>query len=130
VGAGHEPTAVSALAAEVEGDQQGRGLSCVIIQAMAAAGRRAGLGPLIAPARPSWKDRYPLIPIAAYAAWRRADGLPFDPWMRVHARLGATVLRAESSRCTSPRRSPTGKNERACCCPRPAGTSSLAAWHR
>jgi hypothetical protein len=31
------PTAVSALAAEVEGDQQGRGLSRVIIQAMAAA---------------------------------------------------------------------------------------------
>jgi len=45
--------------------------------------------------RPSWKDRYPLTPIAAYAAWRRADGLPFDPWMRVHARLGATVLRPE-----------------------------------
>ncbi len=36
-----EPTAVSALAAEVEGDRQGRGLSRVIIQAMvaAAAGR-------------------------------------------------------------------------------------------
>src|SRR5258708_31304265 len=40
-----------------------------------------GLGLLIAPVRPSWKDRYPLIPIAEYAAWRRADGLPFDPWM-------------------------------------------------
>jgi len=90
-----EPTAVSALAAEVEGDRQGRGLSRVIIEAMAAAARGAGLGPLVAPVRPSWKDRYPLIPIAAYASWRRADGLPFDPWMRVHARLGAAVLRPE-----------------------------------
>jgi hypothetical protein len=90
-----EPTAVSALAAEVEADQQGRGLSPVVIEAMAAVARSAGLSPLIAPVRPSWKDRYPLIPIAAYSAWRRADGLPFDPWMRVHARLGAAVLRPE-----------------------------------
>ena len=90
-----EPTAVSALAAEVEGDQQGRGLSSVIIRAMAAAARSADLSPLIAPVRPNWKDRYPLIPIAAYAGWRRTDGLPFDPWMRVHARLGGTVLRPE-----------------------------------
>ena len=37
----------------------------------------------------------PLIPIDRYAAWRRADGLLFDPWMRVHERLGATVLKPE-----------------------------------
>lgn len=89
------PTAVSALAAEVEIDQQGRGLSRLIIQAMAQTARNAGLGPLVAPVRPSQKDRYPLIPIDAYARWQRADGLPFDPWMRVHARLGATIVRPE-----------------------------------
>jgi len=89
------PTAVSALAAEVDSDRQGRGLSRLIIQAMAAATRSAGLGPLVAPVRPSRKDRYPLIPIEAYSRWQRSDGLPFDPWMRVHARLGATILRAE-----------------------------------
>jgi hypothetical protein len=44
---------------------------------------------------PSWKDRYPLTPIERYAHWVRADGLPFDPWLRVHARLGATLLRTE-----------------------------------
>jgi hypothetical protein len=87
-----EPTALSALAAEVEGDLQGQGLSRIIIQAMAAAAGGAGFDSLIAPVRPSWKDRYPLIPIAGYATWRRADGLPFDPWMRVHTRLGASVL--------------------------------------
>ncbi len=89
------PTAVSALAAEVENDQQGQGYSRLILQAMAAAAGNAGLGPLVAPVRPSRKDRYPLIPIDGYARWRRGDGLPFDPWLRVHARLGATVLRAE-----------------------------------
>jgi GNAT superfamily N-acetyltransferase len=89
------PTAVSALAAEVERDRQGHGLSRLILQAMARAAGNAGLGPLVAPVRPSRKDRYPLIPIDAYAQWRRGDGLPFDPWLRVHARLRATILRCE-----------------------------------
>jgi GNAT superfamily N-acetyltransferase len=95
VGEQAPPTALCALAAEVDGEQQGKGLSRQVLQAMVAAARSAGLGPLIAPVRPSLKDRYPLIPIEEYAHWRRSDGLPFDPWMRVHARLGATILRAE-----------------------------------
>jgi GNAT superfamily N-acetyltransferase len=89
------PTAVSALAAEVESGHQRRGLSRLILMAMAEAARQAGLGPLVAPVRPSWKDRYPLIPIGTYAHWKRPDGLPFDPWMRVHSRLGAAILRPE-----------------------------------
>jgi len=49
----------------------------------------------LAPVRPSWKDRHPLVPIERYAAWRRDDGLPFDPWLRAHVRLGGRVLRSE-----------------------------------
>ncbi len=89
------PTALSALAAEVATSHQGRGLSRLVIRAMAEVARQAGLSPLVAPVRPSWKDRYPLTPIERYAYWKRADVLPFDPWLRVHARLGATILRTE-----------------------------------
>ncbi len=89
------PSALSALAAEVVLDRQGSGLSRLVLEAMATAARGAGLSALVAPVRPSSKDRYPLIPIDRYAAWKRPDGLPFDPWLRVHARLGATILRAE-----------------------------------
>jgi hypothetical protein len=89
------PTALSALAAEVAEDRQRTGLSTLIIESMAAAAKRGGLAPLVAPVRPSWKDRYPLIAIERYARWVRADGLPFDPWLRVHVRLGATFLRTE-----------------------------------
>ena len=88
-------TALSALAAEVAPDHQARGLSARVIESMAGVARDAGLAPLVAPVRPNRKDRYPLIPIDEYAAWVRADGLPFDPWMRVHARLGGTTLRPE-----------------------------------
>ena len=71
------------------------GLSHLVILAMAACARAARLDRLVAPVRPSWKDRYPLTPIDQYAHWRRHDGLPFDPWMRVHARLGGTIVRPE-----------------------------------
>jgi hypothetical protein len=89
------PTALSALAAEVAPDQRRRGVSSLVIGAMADLARTAGLGSLVAPVRPSWKDRYPLIPIEQYATWIREDGLPFDPWLRMHVRMDAVFLRPE-----------------------------------
>jgi hypothetical protein len=74
---------------------QARGASRVTLEAMIAIARRHGLEALIAPVRPSWKERYPLTPIERYAGWRRDDGLLFDPWLRVHERLGAETLKPE-----------------------------------
>jgi hypothetical protein len=90
-----QPTALSALAAEVVREHQGTGISALVIRSMAAVAAQAGLASLVAPVRPSWKDRYPLTDIERYAAWRRKDGLPFDPWLRVHERLGGRILRCE-----------------------------------
>ena len=93
-GGGHpsEPDVLSALVAVVDRRRQGEGLSTVLVRAMVDLARRHGFPALIAPVRPTWKDRYPLIPIERYVSWKREDGLPFDPWMRVHARLGAELL--------------------------------------
>ena len=90
-----EPTALSALAAEVEREYQRMGLSSLLISAMGLVARACGLAPLLAPVRPTLKDRYPLTPIRRYALWQRSDGLAFDPWIRTHARLGARIVRAE-----------------------------------
>ncbi len=87
-----EPDVLSALVAVVDRGRQGEGLSSVLVRAMAGLARRNGFPALIAPVRPTWKDRYPLIPMERYVAWRRDDGLPFDPWLRVHERLGAELL--------------------------------------
>ena len=84
-----------ALVIMIPRDLQGRGLSKRAVEAMSELAHRHGLNSLIAPVRPSWKERYPLVPIERYSAWRRGDGLLFDPWMRVHERLGATVLKPE-----------------------------------
>jgi hypothetical protein len=54
-----------------------------------------GFSTLIAPVKPTLKYRYPITPIERYAEWKRADGLPFDPWVRTHARLGAEILKPE-----------------------------------
>ena len=84
-----------ALLVTIPRDLQSRGLSTAALDTMRELARSHGLTALIAPVRPNWKERYPLTPIERYAAWRRADGLLFDPWMRVHERLGATILKPE-----------------------------------
>ncbi len=89
---GGAPTVVSALLAVVPPAHRGRGLSSVVLRAMKTIAAARGLGALIAPVRPTWKERYPLTPMERYAGWRRDDGLPFDPWLRVHYRLGARFV--------------------------------------
>src|SRR5579859_8010710 len=89
---GDEPTTLSALVAVVDPRHQGRGLSRLVIEGMRVVAARHGLDSLVAPVRPTLKARYPLTPIERYLAWRRDDGSLFDPWLRVHERLGAEIL--------------------------------------
>jgi hypothetical protein len=88
-----EPTALCALAAEVAKTAQGSGMSSLVVATMIGLASAHRLRPLAAPVRPSQKHRYPLTPIDRYVQWRRSDGLPFDPWVRVHVRRGARILR-------------------------------------
>jgi GNAT superfamily N-acetyltransferase len=90
---GRPPTTLSALLAVVDPTLQGRGLSRAVIRGMATLARRHGLRALVAPVRPTLKHRYPLTSMDRYVRWRRPDGAPVDPWLRVHWRLGARVLR-------------------------------------
>lgn len=55
-----------------------------MIQTFTDNARAAGLASVIAPVRPTWKERCPLIPIERYVEWRRDDGSHFDPWIRTH----------------------------------------------
>jgi hypothetical protein len=89
--AGGQPDCVCALAAKIPARHRGRRLSGVLLRAMSGLARKAGLDSLIAPVRPSLKDRYPSIPLERYARWIRPDGSPFDPWIRVHTLLGARI---------------------------------------
>ncbi|MFL5981214.1 MAG: GNAT family N-acetyltransferase [Gaiellaceae bacterium] len=91
---GRTPDVLCALAISVRPDHQGRGVAARMLNEMRAAGRRAGLRELIAPVRPTSKARYPLTPIEEFMTWRRDDGSHFDPWIRVHERIGGEVFAA------------------------------------
>ena len=54
--------------------------------------RAAGPNGVVAPVRPTWKERYPLIPIERYVGWRSDDGTHFDPWLRIHELVGGEIM--------------------------------------
>jgi GNAT superfamily N-acetyltransferase len=99
---GPPPTTLCALQARIRPDAQGRGLSRVLLEGMRGLARSNDLDALIAPVRPTLKHRYPLIATERYAAWRREDGMLFDPWLRAHERLGAEVLGVAPESMTIP----------------------------
>jgi GNAT superfamily N-acetyltransferase len=86
------PTALMAVAISVAPSRQGERLSSRMIESFKENARAAGLGFVIAPVRPTLKERYPLIPIERYLAWRREDGSHFDPWLRIHERVGGKIV--------------------------------------
>jgi hypothetical protein len=86
-------TALMAIAISVAPAQQGRRLSGRMIQTFTDNARATDLSMgVIAPVRPTWKERYPLIPIERYVEWRRHDGAHFDPWIRIHERAGGEII--------------------------------------
>jgi GNAT superfamily N-acetyltransferase len=89
---GRPATALSALAVLVDRRHRGEGLSRAALAAMAELARGKGLAEFVAPVRPTLKASYPLVPMDRYVGWTDDEGLPFDPWMRTHARLGAETL--------------------------------------
>ncbi len=91
---GLEATALSMLVISVAPSRQGERLGGRMLELSRDAASEAGLSSVLAPVRPTLKDRYPLIPIERYVEWRRADGAHFDPWLRLHERMGGEILTA------------------------------------
>lgn len=89
---GREPTAVSALDIVVDSAHLGQGLSKAVLAGMRDAVRKSGRN-FVAPVRPTEKHRWPLAPTSEYAVRIRHDGLPDDPWLRVHVRAGGTIVK-------------------------------------
>lgn len=96
--AGHEdgntPDTLVVCGAVVAGRLQGRGLAARMLAELRDAASGAGLARVVAPVRPTLKQRYPLTPIETFMGWTRPDGAALDPWIRTHLRLGATLLAA------------------------------------
>lgn len=90
---GHPPNTVASLEIVVRHDVRHRGWGAKMISAVKDNARRLGFSTLVAPVRPVAKHREPHTPMATYITRYRADGLPADPWLRAHARLGGRIVK-------------------------------------
>ncbi|MEU0084687.1 N-acetyltransferase [Streptomyces sp. NPDC006274] len=90
---GHRLNALCAMEIAVAPDRKAQHLSGRALDALKDHGRRMGYGDMVAPVRPSLKHSRPQLSMDEYARRTRPDGLPEDPWLRVHVRAGGEVLR-------------------------------------
>jgi GNAT superfamily N-acetyltransferase len=91
--AGRHPNTLAALEISIQPEYRGQGVSYRMIKAIKNLTEKHGLHAVIVAVRPSLKSRYPITPMERYVRWRRADGVPFDPWLRAHWRSGGEILK-------------------------------------
>jgi hypothetical protein len=91
--AGRSPTAASLVEAAITRAYRSTRLSPRLLDTMAATCRARGLRALFGPVRPTAKHEQPHLPMPDYVRLTRDDGLPADPWLRVHVRRGARIVR-------------------------------------
>lgn len=90
---GERPNIQSAIQINIHPAYQGNRLSTRMVLAMREIGKSNGFENLVAPVRPNQKSNYPLTSIDEYIQWNNEEGLPFDAWLRVHARVGGRIIK-------------------------------------
>ncbi|WP_110181013.1 N-acetyltransferase [Nocardioides solisilvae] len=98
---GEPATHVSAIEIVIRPELQGLGLSGRILAALRDNAGRLGFAELLAPVRPNGKQDA-AEPMSSYAFRTRDDGLPVDPWLRVHVRAGGRIDRVAPRSMTIP----------------------------
>ncbi|WP_325605964.1 hypothetical protein [Nocardioides sp.] len=89
---GTDPDTFVICGGVVHPDLKGTGTATALLRALVESGQKHAMSRVLAPLRPTRKHLYPLISIDQYASWLRDDGLPFDPWLRLHVRAGGRVI--------------------------------------
>ncbi|MEU7582430.1 N-acetyltransferase [Streptomyces sp. NPDC041068] len=88
---GKETDTVSAIEITVDETARGKGVSGRMLTAVRDNARARGFAEVVAPVRPNAKHLEPAAQIDEYAYRTREDGLPHDPWLRVHVRAGGVI---------------------------------------
>lgn len=83
---------LAALAIVTTDRYRGNGLRPEILKALKRQAGEQGFASLVAPVRPTQKSEHPLAPFAQYVNWKQTDGSPFDPELRMHWGMGASML--------------------------------------
>lgn len=88
---GRPADALSALDITLLPSYRGRGASRLVLDALRHRTRALGFRHMVAPVRPTAKHLEPFTPMEEYARRTGEDGLPADPWLRVHVRAGGRI---------------------------------------
>ena len=97
---GRAATVACAVDITIDGSYTGKGLSHRMLAALAEASRKAGATDLVAPVRPTRKHLQPRQSIVDYVRQTRDDGLPVDPWLRVHVKAGGRIVKVAPTSMT------------------------------
>jgi GNAT superfamily N-acetyltransferase len=90
--AGLQPNLMVAIQIMLHPDYKNKGLSYMMVNTMKGIANANGLSNIALPVRPNMKSQHPLISIDEYITLKSDDGLPYDPWIRVHTKLGAKLI--------------------------------------
>lgn len=85
--------AASLIEAFIAPEYAGRGLSGKLLLAARDNAAKLGYRDLLGPIRPTGKADFPNEAMGDYVARVNGEGLPVDPWLRTHVRLGAVVMK-------------------------------------
>lgn len=88
-----ETNTLIALEVMVDAGRRGGGLATRALEALKKRASETGLRKLVVPVRPAGKENEPELSFEDYVARRRPDGLPEDPWLRTHERIGARFVK-------------------------------------
>jgi len=87
-----KPNTLCGMAVVISKEYLGKGISSKIINSLKKLAKSCGYSNLIFPVRPTLKSQYPTISMDNYINWEK-DNLPFDPWLRVHMKIGGKILK-------------------------------------
>ena len=73
-------------------DYRSRGISYKMLNIMKDIAKANGMNNIALPVRPNLKSDYPKMDLEKYLDRKNKDGLPFDPWIRVHTKNGGKII--------------------------------------
>ena len=73
-------------------DYRSQGISYKMLGIMKDIARANGIQRMALPVRPNLKSAYPMMDMEEYIARKNENGLPSDPWIRVHIKEGGKII--------------------------------------
>ncbi|WEG14394.1 hypothetical protein PU629_08570 [Pullulanibacillus sp. KACC 23026] len=89
---GHVLNTICALAVVINPKFRRLGLSERVLSEMKKKAEVHGVERFIVPVRPSKKAQHPYVSMEDYIHWKTEKGEPYDPWLKVHCKIGGKIL--------------------------------------